>query len=472
MTDYPRVHHHGAVDGVTGSCHELKVDHDNGVLIDCGLFQGDEKSEGGAAADQLQIEFPIAHIRALLVTHVHIDHVGRIPYLLGAGFKGPIFCTEPSAVLLPLVLEDAIKVGFTRDKGLVRKVLKRIAKQIVPVPYKKWQEVKLHGMQKLAIRFQQAGHILGSSYIECKSVVDKQEQITVFSGDLGAPYAPLLPNPKPPQRADVVVIESTYGNRLHEGRKQRRDKLRKALFNAFRDGGVVMIPAFSIGRTQELLYEIEDIIFRLKKHKLSAKLPWGRLPIIVDSPLAARFNDVYRKLRGFWDAEARQRLGEGRHPLSFEQLITIDSHPEHMQLVNRLQKSGEPCVVLAASGMCSGGRIVNYLKALIDNPVNDIVFVGYQARGTPGRAIQQYGPRGGYVHLDDERYDIRARITTLGGYSAHADQADLLRFIERIKKPPREVRIVHGDDDAKMELMQLLMRGARQRGDTIDVVIP
>jgi len=464
--------HHGAVDGVTGSCHELRLDDENGVLIDCGLFQGDEKSSRGAGSDALAIEFPLGHIRALLVTHVHIDHVGRIPYLLAAGFKGPIFCSEPSAVLLPLVLEDAIKVGISRDEKLVKKVLRRLEKQIIAVPYKNWTPVTLKGEASLEIRFQPAGHILGSAYIECRTQINDQAEITVFSGDLGAPHAPLLPNPAPPRRADTVVIESTYGDREHEGRKQRKDKLRTALTNAFRDGGVVMIPAFSIGRTQELLYELEDILHRMKDAQLKRGQQWKQLPIIVDSPLAARFNDVYRKLKQFWDAEARTKVAEGRHPLSFEQLITVNSHKDHLALVNRLSKSRESCVILAASGMCSGGRIVNYLKALIDDPVNDIVFVGYQARGTPGRDIQTYGPKGGYVYLDGKRFDVRARVVTLSGYSAHADQSNLVRFIRRIQHPPKQVRIVHGDDEAKLTLKQKLEELAAERNLDMNVVIP
>lgn len=470
MSQYPRILHHGAVNGVTGSCHELCIDSNNSALVDCGMFQGAETSAGGAGENRLEIDFPITQVRALLATHVHIDHVGRIPYLLDAGFKGPIYCSEPSAMLLPLVLEDAFQIGVTREPRLVKKFLSRLRRQIVAVPYNKWVSVDTTGSSTLDVRYQKAGHILGSVYVEARVRNAGQSHITVFSGDLGAPHAPLLPAPKSPHGADTVVIESTYGDRLHESRKERRDKLQAALEHAFQDNGVVMIPAFSIGRTQELLYELEGIIHKLKNQTVARKLKWKNLPIIVDSPLASRFTSVYRKLKPFWNDEARSLIRAGRHPLSFKQLITINSHADHLSLVHRLSKTNEPCVVIAASGMCSGGRIVNYLEALIEEPRNDIVFVGYQAKGSPGRDIQRYGSRNGHVNLHGKKYTINSQVTTLGGYSAHADQADLIRFVTRIKRKPSQVRIVHGDDKAKLVLQGKLQALMKDFGT--EVVIP
>jgi metallo-beta-lactamase family protein len=279
----------------------------------------------------------------------------------------------------------------------------------------------------------------------------------VFSGDLGAPYAPLLAAPRSPFRADMVVLESTYGDRLHEGRAKRRERLRQSIERALKDRGVILIPAFSIGRTQELLYELEDIIHRNRVRFAAEGLLWEDLEIIVDSPLATRFTGVFRELRSGWDAEARRRLAGGRHPLSFEQLTTIDSHEDHLRAVDYLARTARPTVVIAAGGMCSGGRIVNYLKALIEDSRTDILFVGFQARGTPGRAIQEYGPRGGYVMLDGRRYDIRARVSAISGYSAHADQKNLVNFIRRMRHRPRIVRLTHGDDDARQALKGALM---------------
>src|SRR5690554_4503274 len=464
---YPEILHHGAVNGVTGSCHELRLNAEQGVLVDCGLFQGAEVSRGGASPLEMQIEFPISHIKALVITHVHLDHVGRLPYLIAAGFQGPIYCSQPSALLLPEVLEDAVRIGFTRNGEVVEKFIGLIRQLIRPIPYGQWHDLGESGLQGLRLRLHRAGHILGSVYVEfdCpvmgKTVPEqgrgvragKRERI-IFSGDLGAPHSPLLPAPKAPYGCDRLVIESTYGDQLHEDRRLRKQRLQAVLERALADNGTVLIPAFSIGRTQEILYELEEIIHRNLNGEVAPNLRWKELAIIVDSPLAARFTQIYRELKPFWDAEARRKLRQGRHPLSFEQLITVNDHADHMRLVQHLATTTRPAVVLAASGMCAGGRVVNYLKAMLGNPKHDILFVGYQAAGTPGRDILTYGPRNGYVELDGERYDIHAKIHKIGGYSAHADQKDLINFVKRMRKKPREIRIVHGDEGAKRVLQQ------------------
>lgn len=453
------IKHHGATTGVTGSCHELIVGN-AGVLIDCGLFQGEEKGHG-SDAHHLAIDFPIEHIRALIVTHVHIDHVGRIPYLLAAGFQGPIICSEPSAIMLPEILEDALKIGFTRDRALIERLLGLIRSRLVPVPYGQWHSVFEESAAGLQVRLQRTGHILGSAYVECDARSGKARERIVFSGDLGAPHAPLLPEPKSPEKADRLVIESTYGDKDHEDRETRRYRLKAVLEHALADGGTVLVPAFSIGRTQELLYEIESLIAEFGDSPIGAGKPtlsWSSLEIVVDSPLAAEFTRIYDQLRPFWDDEATELIQEGRHPLSFEQLTVIDDHRDHLEAVEYLARTNRPCVVLAGSGMCAGGRVVNYLKAMLGDERNDVLFVGYQAVGTPGRDILTYGPGGGWVELDGERYDIRAQVHQVGGYSAHAGQADLLRFVEGISLKPKEIRIVHGDAGAKRALRDKFQR--------------
>lgn len=474
--------HHGATTGVTGSCHQLTLADGQAVLVDCGLFQGAETSADGASASQLDINFAIDKVRALIVTHVHIDHVGRIPYLIAAGFRGPILCSEASAALLPLVLEDALKVGFTKNQSLIDQFLKLVQQQIVPLPFKQWHTA-IAGTHRLRVKLSPAGHILGSAYVECEvtqaAPVGKTQHRIVFSGDLGAPYTPLLPAPKSPYGADVLVLESTYGDRVHESRKNRRARLQALCEHALENQGTVLIPAFSIGRTQELLYELEDIIYRESRRQTGGaaptalstsveKSPWATLNIIIDSPLAADFTAGYVKLRQHWDAEAKSRLAAGRHPLAFEQLTTIDSHADHMSNVAALARSGRSAIVIAASGMCSGGRIVNYLKAMLSDPRHDLLLVGYQAAGTPGRAIQTYGPSGGYVELDGQRITIRAAVHTVAGYSAHADQADLLNFVRRMRVKPAQLRLVHGELEAK----QALAAKIRQLYPEMDVLVP
>lgn len=474
---YPQILHHGAASGVTGSCHQLLMDSQHSLLIDCGLFQGAETSaDGQGRAEAPQIGFDVRNIRALIATHVHVDHIGRLPQLLAAGFKGPILCSEPSARLLPLVLEDAFRLGVSRDAKLLERYLSLIATRTIALPYKHWFSIVDNPQLLARIRLQRAGHILGSAYVECDLHYrgSGEKRRIVFSGDLGAPHTPLLPAPKSPWKADTLVLESTYGDRRHASRAQRRRQLQAVIEKALADNGSVLIPAFSIGRTQELLYELEDIIHRMKSATAKGKNgsednPWPGLPIVLDSPLASRFTEAYRQLQPYWDQEARRRLGQGRDPLEFANLIGVDSHSEHLNMVRHLAQSGRPAIVIAASGMCAGGRIVDYLKAMLGDRRHNVVFVGYQAKGTPGQTIQQYGPRGGYVELDGERIDIRAGVETLAGYSAHADQQGLVNFVTRMRHWPSEIRLVHGESSAKQQLARALQERYRHNARSVSI---
>lgn len=555
---YPQIEHHGAKDGVTGSCHQLDMNATTSLLVDCGLFQGDDASiPSGEGGSRLPIDFPLDTIKALLVTHVHIDHVGRIPYLLAAGFEGPILCSEASAKLLPIVLEDAFKLSFSRDQQRIERYIDIVESRLVALPYQRWFTLVDTDELNARIRLQRAGHIIGSAYVEIDLNYPQagESKRIVFSGDLGASHAPFLMPPQPPERADILVLESTYGDGLHEDRQTRRQRLEAVIEQALQDQGTVLIPAFSIGRTQELLYELEEIIhtrsvgasslanmlpsetvpasvgasslansnsdrpplpseeragvretisengitseragLRSKETSLAISrdaeqppLPqreragergqktaqneaplaknhspdqsttnWPKLPIILDSPLASRFTAAYRELKPFWNQEARDRVRSGRRPLAFEQLITIDSHSDHQRIVNHLTQTARPAIVIAGGGMCSGGRIVNYLKAMLGDKRHNVLFVGYQAKGTPGHAIQTYGPKGGYVNLDGERFDIRAGISSIGGYSAHADQNGLVDFVTGMQQWPTEIRVVHGEQRAKEALAKAL----------------
>ncbi len=216
---------------------------------------------------------------------------------------------------------------------------------------------------------------------------------------------------------------------------------------AVADNGIVLVPAFSIGRTQELLYELEQLI-----HASTKNSPWRTIQVILDSPMAANFTQQYRKFKYLWDEKAKQKVVKGRHPLDFENLTTINTHSEHLALINYLATRQTPAIILAASGMCSGGRIVNYLERFLTDETTDVLFVGYQGRGTLGRDIQTYGPKNGYVFINNLRININAKIHTISGYSAHADQAGLIKFVTGMRKKPRYIKIVHGDDDAKNAL--------------------
>ncbi|WP_312595653.1 MBL fold metallo-hydrolase [Stutzerimonas nitrititolerans] len=561
---YPQIEHHGAKDGVTGSCHQLDMNATASLLVDCGLFQGNDASiPSGEGGSRLLIDFPLNTIKALVVTHVHIDHVGRIPYLLAAGFEGPILCSEASAKLLPIVLEDAFKLSFSRDQQRIERYIDIVESRLVTLPYQHWFTLVDTEELNARIRLQRAGHIIGSAYVEIDLDYPQagESKRIVFSGDLGAPHAPFLMPPQPPERADILVLESTYGDRLHEDRQTRRQRLEAVIEQALQDQGTVLIPAFSIGRTQELLYELEEIIHTRSvgasslanvlpsetvpasvgasspassttdrpplptETRVTPTLPteeraapilplpsekransdhrplpsgeragvrgreampeneitaesaevrgqpagdtpstnWPKLPIILDSPLASRFTAAYRELKPFWNQEARDRVQSGRRPLAFEQLITIDSHSDHQRIVNHLTQTARPAIVIAGGGMCSGGRIVNYLKAMLGDKRHNVLFVGYQAKGTPGHAIQTYGPKGGYVNLDGERFDIRAGISSIGGYSAHADQNGLVDFVTGMQQWPTEIRAVHGEQEAKQTLADRLYAEYEQR---------
>ncbi len=395
-----------------------------------------------------------------------------------------------------MVIEDALKVGVTRNKSIISTCLKLLNRQLIALDYKEWQTLAFvndidnaKNNDKLStnangntstnaqenrqpaakIKFQMAGKILGSAYVEINISLpattsfessEKQRAAKnsreVFSGDLGAPYAPLLPAPKSPYRADTLIIESIYGAKNHQNRKYRTKRLQAVIEKAVQDNGVVLIPAFSIGRTQELLYELEKIIHKQQQHGNNENSFWHNIDIIVDSPMAAKFTEQYKHFKTLWDKEAKRELSVGRHPLNFEQLYTVNSHQEHMQTVEYLAKRNKPAIVIAASGMCSGGRIVNYLKQFLPNKTADILFVGYQARDTLGRDIQKYAPKhnkpSGYVFIDGIKIYSKANAHTISGYSAHADQKDLVNFVKRMRVKPKHILLVHGDEKAKSSL--------------------
>jgi metallo-beta-lactamase family protein len=274
----------------------------------------------------------------------------------------------------------------------------------------------------------------------------------VFSGDLGCDDAVLLKAPKSPPKADVLVIEATYGHRNHEGRADRRRRLEQCIDHALQDLGTVLIPAFSLGRTQELLYEIELILSERMKREHGRGM-WSELVVVVDSPLASKFTQIYRRLKPYWDREAQKRLKLGHSPLNFAQLITVDDHDSHHRVVQHLKRTARPAIVISASGMCQGGRIMDYLKNLLPDKRTDMIFVGYQASDSLGRAIQDGAER---VYIDGEPVDVLASVYTISGYSAHADQQGLLDFVKGMAEPPREIRIVHGEEFAKKGLQKAL----------------
>ena len=449
-----QITHHGGQQGVTGSCHELHFTDSQSILIDCGMFQGlDARGREG-----MQIDFPLNDVQSLILTHVHIDHIGRIPYLLEAGFNKPIYCTKPTAKMLPIMLEDAMRLGITRNRRHIKELLDDLKRLVRPLPFGVWTNVLngkshdelTHSKSGLEFRFQHAGHILGAAYVE----TDFNNQRYVFSGDLGSRLTPIMQDPISPERADVLVLESTYGDRIHEGRETRLHRLESILCETMQNLGVTIIPAFSLGRTQELLYELNLIMEEIGRKTQCTLLK--QIDVIVDSPLALKLTDLYEQLEEYWDDEAKEVLSVDSQPLVFKNLFEVHRGGDHRDALNHLQKSGKPAIIIAGSGMCTGGRVVDYLKAFLGRENTDILFVGFQGEGTPGRAIQNCQGGQGIVWLDHQEIEVKAKSHTLTGYSAHADQSDLVRFVEGIAVKPSEIRLVHGEASAKAALGEKL----------------
>lgn len=351
---HPSITHRGAVTGVTGSCHKLYMDEGHALLVECGLFQGaDTSPEGRAGTGNFAIDSPLYSTQALVVTHVHIDHVGRISYLLAAGFKGPILCSEPSAKLLPIVLEDAFKLGFSREQQQVERYLRLIEQRIVALSCNQCFNLIEARQLCVRIRLQQAGHILDSVCVEIGLVysLGGEKERIVFSGNLGAVHATILPAPKPPCTAEILVIESAYGDRLHED-AARCQRLGSFLMYVLSNQGAVIIPAFSIGRIQELLCELEGIIYRRRLKVSPSRLDRGSLPIVLDLSLLSCFALIYREL----DREAWPRPRKGCDPLASRHLLSVDSHQACLAMVNRLTLAAWLAIVIAGNGMCSIGR--------------------------------------------------------------------------------------------------------------------
>ena len=400
------------------------------MLVDCGMAQGDD----GVVPMQ---SWPVApkDIPFLFLTHAHIDHIGRIPELVEHGFKGEILCTHPTRELLFPLLKDAL--SFTdRTRAQKDGLLERIDELTYGFEFSEDFTLK----KGIHFSFHRAGHILGSSFIR----FDLSDNFSlVFSGDLGSKDTPILCDPDVSAPCDLIVLESTYGNRLHGDRSMRVERLELILSRCLADSGKVFIPAFALGRTQELIYELRQLPFIEKLD----------VPIYVDSPLGLEITRLYHSLATYWDQEAKSLYAAGDHPLNFKNLHAVRDNSHHQDLVSE----PGPMIVLAGSGMCTGGRIVDYLRHGIENPVNDILFVGHQSSGTLGADLLRYGAHpGGYVHIDGERKDICARVHCLAGYSAHADQQGLVEWVQAMGEMPGEVRLVHGDEDGKMGLRRAL----------------
>jgi metallo-beta-lactamase family protein len=445
---------YGAAGEVTGSCHILSIAKRT-LLLDCGMIQGGDAPDQRNRGD---FPFDAGRIDAVILSHAHIDHCGRLPLLRKRGFRGPIYATSACRDLVRILLADSAAMAERDAERVNRKRAEKgdtrvfeplytveeaaeTVEQIHTVPYGRAMEVA----PGATLTFRDAGHILGSASVWLQLTEGSLMRRLAFSGDLGQYDSPILCDPENGGTADLVLMESTYGDRLHRERADTLRQFGEILRGARRDGGNVLIPAFAVGRTQDVLYEFG-------RHYDAWGL--GDWQIFLDSPMAIEASRVYWQHTELYDEEARQmRLRVGNlTPLPNLSLCrTVD---ESMN-INRLRNGA---IVIAGSGMCTGGRIVHHLKHNLSRPECDVVFTGYQAGGTLGRAIVDGRPT---VRVQGVPVAVHARIHTLGGFSAHGDQQDLLRWYRALPgRPP--VWLVHGEATGAEGLRDALHReGAR-----------
>jgi len=438
---------YGATSGVTGSCHILRA-NGHTILLDCGLIQGRREE-----MEENRNPFPFApdEISAVVLSHGHIDHSGRIPLLVKQGYSGPIYTQNATGDLCDILLQDAAylqeKDAQYENKWRKRKKKPLIEplyttddasaalKNIVGLRYREKREI-LPGIQ---LCYQDAGHILGSTSVEIWLSENGQQRKVVFSGDLGQYDTPILNDPAVIESADHVIIESTYGNRLHRDRQGTIDEIGQIISDAAHHKGNLLIPAFSIGRTQEILYYLG---------KYYAEWNLDRWQVFLDSPMAIRASKVYWEYPHLYDEEAtklRKQVNEMPHLKN----LHLTPSPKESMAINRI-KSG--AIIISASGMLTGGRVIHHLKHNVSRNGAHIMIVGYQANGTLGRRLVNGEPT---IRIHGDEYRVKASIHTVGGLSAHADMDDLLRWIGNFKSNP-QVHVVHGEAEVKQDFRDTL----------------
>lgn len=433
---------------VTGANYLLEIGKKK-ILIDCGLFQGKEE---WVKKNYEPFPFSPKEIDTLILTHAHLDHIGRVPKLVREGFSGKIFATFATLDLAKLLLEDELSL---QEEGIsevfqffTKEDLKRTYKLFFPIDYH--QEITLFEDKKTKVTFKllDAGHILGSSIVEIYIYSDKDLKKIVFSGDLGNPPTPLLRPTEYPDGADWVVIESTYGDRVHRDFLKRKDILEDIIEESAKEKGVLLIPSFAVERTQELLFELNDLVE-------NGKIP--RVPVFLDSPLAIRSVEIYKRYEKYYNKEASYLLKSGDEIFKFPGLHFTKT-PEESK---RIEKVPPPKIIIAGSGMSTGGRILHHEKIYLPNPNTTLLFISYQAEGTRGREILEGKKE---IEIFGEKVKVKAKIKVLYGYSAHADREALLRWVNHIKManqkkekgPIKKVFVVQGEEKPAQALCQAI----------------
>lgn len=419
----------GGAKEVTGANYLLESG-DAKILIDCGLFQGEDNEQG-----KNNQEFPYnpKSITALCITHAHVDHIGRLPFLYKRGFKGKTYATPPTKDLLLLALHDTQRLleEEARENGYpppyTKEDVSLVEHQIETQEYK-----KAFSSGPFSVRFLTAGHILGSCSIEIKA----EGKTIIFSGDLGNPASPFLDPPAVFGEADYVVMESVYGDRLHIKTVPRKDALENVIEDNAKRGGALMIPAFALERTQEILYDLDSLVSE-------GRVP--SLPVFVDSPLAIAATKVYQRYPDYYKEEVRQKIKENGDLFSCP-CLTFTENVEESKRINDIPL---PKIIVAGSGMSQGGRILHHERRYLKDAKSTILFVGYQAKGSRGRKIFE---RAKYVRIFGEEIHVRSRISSIDGYSAHADQEDLVNWARPFKDVVKKVFLVQGEEEAAKAL--------------------
>lgn len=420
----------GAAREVTGSCHLVQTENSR-VLLDCGMFQGSAFADAKNFRDFC---FDPKTVDAVVVTHAHLDHVGRLPKLVKEGFKGKIYMSPPTAKLAKLVLEDAEQVmedEFRRNfrpKLFEREDVDRVMAQIVLADYSR--RVRLDG---LSFRYRDAGHILGSAFIEMDEAGGPR---IAFSGDIGNVPDQILKPTAQLAEQDALIVESTYGNRLHEKMETREVELRKCIAETLKQNGVLLIPAFAIERTQLLLFELNHLV----ENRLIPPVD-----IYLDSPLAIKASAVMQEFPEDYNKAALKLVAGGDDILVFPGLHKTLSRDDS-KVINEAPR---PKVIIAGSGMMNGGRILHHLIRYLSDKRSTVLIIGYQAGGTLGRRLYEGDKR---VEVLGERVEVKAKIKAIGSYSAHADQKQILDWIGSAEKLPSKAYCVHGDEGAAVAL--------------------
>ena len=443
----------GASTGVTGSCH-LLTSGEHKILLDCGQFQG------GKAQDALNYEkFPFepSEIECVVLSHAHIDHCGRLPLLTKRGFEGKIYCTDATADLLSVMLKDSAYIHEKETEWKNRKAERAGREQVEPLytiedaekalslvsPILYDQQIEINSDMKIV--FNDAGHILGSAITELWVTEDDKESKIVFSGDLGMEGRPILRDPTYIKKADYVIMETTYGNRIHKELGTGVDKLIEIILNTTRRGGNVVIPSFAVGRTQELIYELNRFYDSNNEYRKEL----DKIFVYIDSPMATTATEIFRRNAQVFDEETREYILKGDNPLEFKNLKFTRSSKESQDL----NFNKEPKIIISASGMCEAGRIRHHLKHNLWNPKNSIVFVGYQGQGTLGRSLVE-GIK--MVTLFGEEIQVNAEIHNLEGFSGHADQNGLFAWLAHFEQKPKQIFLVHGEEESKKAFAKLV----------------